>query len=362
MRRTAWMGLMFLFLVVSAFARQAEVSLALRGLDPVELVAGREVAGREELAVVRGHYRYLFASTESRAAFNASPERYSIQFGGACQRMGPLGGLGSPDRFHLHDGRIYIFASDSCRNSFKKDPVRHVDRDDPLPEGTAEEVQRGEALVQRMLAGLGGADKVDSVASYRATVKRVVQGKDGSVEGTLGLTAAFPDRFRRDETWAPWTGTHVAAPGGGFITSGEEWWPSDESVQAYLVRELHRMPLALLKARREPGFRAVAAGRGRVGETEVEVLRAGVRGATTTLSVDPATGRVLEVTYPGRTDDGIGQVTKRFSDFRTVDGGLVLPFREEILYNGKPASTPVDRYDSIAVNSRIDPSLFQPPG
>ena len=101
--------------------------LALRGLDPLELVAGNEVEGDPALTYDRNGFRYAFVSEENREEFHEEGGRYEIQLGGACGRMGPLSGTGDPDNFLVHDGKIYVFASDACRESFKKDPAKHVD-------------------------------------------------------------------------------------------------------------------------------------------------------------------------------------------------------------------------------------------
>ena len=103
-----------------------EPELALHGLDPVSLCEGAEAEGREDLLVTRGRYVYRFASEESRARFLEDPERWGVQWGGGCGRMGPLSGVGSPERWTVHDGRIYLFASDECRAGFLSQPERYV--------------------------------------------------------------------------------------------------------------------------------------------------------------------------------------------------------------------------------------------
>lgn len=113
----------------------ASPSEALRGLDPVRLAKGEEVQGLASLAVERGGYRYHFASAADRQAFQSDPERYEIQLKGACAFMAGHGappGSGDPDRFYVHRGRIYIFASENCRDSFKAAPERY------LPQAEAE--------------------------------------------------------------------------------------------------------------------------------------------------------------------------------------------------------------------------------
>jgi putative intracellular protease/amidase/YHS domain-containing protein len=102
---------------------------ALRGLDPVLLTEGREVAGLESLEATHEGYRYLFATEASRAKFLQAPTTYSIQLQGACAlmaRSGSAPGSGDPSRYLVHDRRIYVFATESCRDSFKADPARYL--------------------------------------------------------------------------------------------------------------------------------------------------------------------------------------------------------------------------------------------
>ncbi len=101
----------------------------LRGLDPVLLAQGLEVEGAESIWVERGGYRYAFENAANRERFLAEPERFEIQLAGACAFMASSGappGSGDPDRYLVHDQRVYIFASESCRLSFQVDPERYL--------------------------------------------------------------------------------------------------------------------------------------------------------------------------------------------------------------------------------------------
>ena len=114
----------------AAISETAAPASVLMGLDPVLLTRGEEVAGVEEIWLEHGGYRYLFASAESRDRFNSEPDLYEIQFDGACAYMASSGarpGSGNPDRYWVHDGRIYIFATENCRVTFKADPGRYLD-------------------------------------------------------------------------------------------------------------------------------------------------------------------------------------------------------------------------------------------
>ena len=51
-------------------------TLALKGLDPVLLVDGREEKGKPEIVASHGSYRYQFVSEPNRAKFAADPEKF----------------------------------------------------------------------------------------------------------------------------------------------------------------------------------------------------------------------------------------------------------------------------------------------
>lgn len=97
---------------------------ALRGLDPVLLVAGEEKPGDPRFTLERDGRRYRFASAETRDRFAADPERYAIQGDGQCPVYPSA--EADPAVFTVHDGRIYIFASESCIEKFRQDPAYYV--------------------------------------------------------------------------------------------------------------------------------------------------------------------------------------------------------------------------------------------
>lgn len=105
---------------VRAADGKREDVLALKGLDPVALVAGREVKGKEEFSASCDGFRFLFADAANKAKFEKDPGRYGIQFHGNCAVMPDYKAL--PDLFTVYKGRIYGFGSEGCRTAFEKDP------------------------------------------------------------------------------------------------------------------------------------------------------------------------------------------------------------------------------------------------
>jgi hypothetical protein len=86
-----------------------------------------------------------------------------------------------------------------------------------------------------------------------------------------------------------------------------------------------------------------------------------IDGTNYTLGVDPATGRLLTLSYWRRGPAGyFGNLTKVFSDFRTVDG-VTLPFKVTATFNDEPWKEQSANVVSIAINGKPDPALFEKP-
>jgi len=331
---------------------------ALNGFDPVALTQGTETKGKEELQATQGRYRYLFANVENKKKFEAAPGQYGIQFDGYCMKMGPLSGRGSPERWLVADGRIYLFASESCRNTFKSDPAAFTDRADAPATGTDAEKKQGRELIERALKGFGGADKVDGLKNVRWETTTVYEQEGKKTEMRQATTAVLPARLRLDYSYGEFSEGHALADGRVVEVSGKgEVTPLPAEVYEFVRRRLYREPLALLRARTQPDFVAVAAGSGEVNGAKVDWVNVSYAGATTKLGIEAKTGRVLTTVYHGRTPSKMGEIARTYSDFKEMEGGLILPQNWAMAYDGKPpASKPPSR--SVALNVPIEPRMF----
>jgi hypothetical protein len=105
--------------------RARETTLALRGLDPVLLVEGREEMGKPEIVSSHGPHRYQFVSEPNRVRFESDRAKFSIQNSTCLVVPGaPL----DPSLFAVHDRRIYAFATSDCVDEFKRRPAEFVKR------------------------------------------------------------------------------------------------------------------------------------------------------------------------------------------------------------------------------------------
>ena len=324
--------------------------LALKGLDPVSLAAGQETPGLESLEATFGRFKYRFATAANRKAFLAKPEAHAIQFGGACGKMGPFSGSGNAERYFIHDKRIYIFASDFCRDAFKKSPESYIERPNAAPVGTEEEKREGAKRVARALEGFGGAAAVDGLKTM-SRVESITYRQGGKeTVGSGRATWVFPDSVRVEEDYGTAYG-HVLKGNAGFELYGKMSWPLEPALRDDAWRRALREPLMMLRNRGVKGFVAVARG-----DDRVEVS---LDGATSLWTLDAKTGRIVKAEYKSRRAT-VGDTSVVYSDFKTVKG-LVLPHARAVSFNGKAIVVPETRLEKLDVNPDVKPELFLQP-
>lgn len=342
-------SLLVLIVLMSSVSAQSSVSetvIPLEGLDPVMLSQGKEVQGDMKYKVTRGRFQYIFASAENRAAFEKDPSRYEIQLDGHCARMGAPT-AGNPDLYYVHNGRIYIFGSEECQTLFKAAPEKYLEVP-PAPKSppTAEMIKRGQELIAKAVEALGAGSKLDQLRSFQRTELRGNQVKNI-------LTVAFPDSLRQETVRPNFTLVSVITPAESFFMANNRTRPMAEENRALIYKDLNHDPIFLLRARTQPEFKAWVTSNDSV---DVELA-----GFTTTLGIDPATGRVVSQTYRGRGPGGVvGQIVINYSDFRTVEG-LLLPFKTTATFDGQPFPALSATIEAVTVNGQLDPITFKKP-
>jgi len=311
----------------------------------VMLSQGKEVQGDLKFKVTRGRFQYLFANAENKATFEKDPSKYEIQLDGACARMGAPT-TGNPDLYFVHNGRIYIFGSEECQTHFKAAPEKYLEVPAaPKSPPTEEMIKRGQELLGKAVEALGGASKLDQLVSFQKTDQRGNQVK--SI-----LTMAFPDTLRQEIVRPNFTLVSVITPGDSFFIANNGARPMPEGNRAAIYKELYHELVVLFRARTRSDFKASANGN----DVDVELP-----GFTTTIAIDPGTGRVVSQTYRGRGPGGVlGQIVINYSDYRNVDG-LSLPFKTTATFDGEPLPPLSATIETIKVNGQIDPSSFKKP-
>jgi YHS domain-containing protein len=350
--------LLLLLVGASSAAQEGTPEIAIEGLDPVLLVQGREVQGRSEIHAVHGGLEYLFASAESRALFESDEQRYAVQLAGACARMGAPT-RGNPDLYTVHDGRIYLFGSEDCRRLFQAAPSKYLEPEQPPLARSPEAERRARAFLDKAVAWMGGEERLGGLLGYELRTRLVETRPNREIQISHHTTALFPARIR-DEAVTPWgESTQVLAPDDAFLLTPRGARPLHSLERRELETVQHRLPLVILRLRVEPGFVAVHAGSGLVGESAVEQVELELAGLRMTLGIEAASGRIASLAYRGRRPGGeVGNVVEVFSDYRSALG-LTLPYRSTASVDGAPLR--VLSLESLTLDPHVEPALFARP-
>lgn len=105
--------------------------VAIQGYDAVAYHTRQEaVKGERSFRHVWRGVTWLFASSENRDAFAASPEKFMPEFGGFCA-YGVSRGYAvdiDPQAFSIVDGRLYLNYSKGVQRTWNQDRAGHIDK------------------------------------------------------------------------------------------------------------------------------------------------------------------------------------------------------------------------------------------
>ena len=222
-----------------------------------------------------------------------------------------------------------------------------------------ESAAKGAEIVRKIVASLGGAEKIDGVKNLRITTQMTMSTGRGDMQ--VRATSLFipPDRIRQEMVTQMGTMTMVVTPAEAFMNTPRGIQPLPDSRRAELVKSMSREPLLLFQKRADPGFSAMYSGTEEIASAKADVVAVALQGETVRFSVETATGRVLRVSYKGTGPGGVpGERTSIYSDYRDVSG-VMLPWKTEILFNGEPAGSVI--VEDLAVNVTVDDAAFAKP-
>lgn len=341
-----------------AIMAQATDAPALKGHDPVALCRGVEKPGNPKISTTYRGYRYQFASEANRATFLKDPERWAIQFDGACMKMGPTSGKGSPTRYAVHDGHIYVFASDSCYQWFVLDPEKYIDRPEVFQPGSAESVKLARQWLDKAVKFSGGADRLKKLQSLQIV--------------TSYATAAEPEKETHTitRTWTSWGHYkfHWKSPEyqyGSLVTPKKSWSlyseleESGPSTHAWSVRSKSHEPLMLLAAHLKGELQMKHLGVSSDREGVFHRVQVFAQGALTTLAIDAGSGKIRSAEYVGRSGPGVASILKHFKEYRSVSG-YQLPSAVTTVIGGQREKDPLATIKEIKINGTFPDGFWTP--
>jgi YHS domain-containing protein len=349
----------FVALFAAQFAAQVRAQEpALRGFDPIALAKGKQESGKAEFATEHGGYRYRFASAEARDAFAREPERWSIQLGGACARMGPLSGAGDPQRWLVHKERIYVFASDQCRDRFAKGPDAFLAVDEPPPADAAA-LAAGQALLQRAVAAHGGAERLRAWRTWRH--ERTT--KNGDLTEQHRVQLAVPDSARIDHDYvghANWSYSRVVSPAASFFVESGATRAMGADAQREVRRTLLCEPLLALRLALDGRATVAAAGKRDGAGGAQQELAVWCDGGLVTFGIG-SDGCVRSARCRGRGPGAsFGALELAFDDWQET-GELRAPATIRATFDGVAAPELGERRTNLAVDVDLPAATFAAP-
>ena len=100
----------------------------------------------------------------------------------------------------MHDGRIYIFGSDECHKRFVATPAKFLPPTPAAMPAARKAHDDGRALVDRAVAAIGGAARLDALTSYVEAWSFIQPGMQGDVPVDARALWRFPGGVRMERT------------------------------------------------------------------------------------------------------------------------------------------------------------------
>jgi zinc protease len=218
----------------------------------------------------------------------------------------------------------------------------------------------GRALLDKVVAGLGGAARLAEVKALRQKSTARMKTPQGEMMVEIDSLTVLPDRLRQQMRTQMMMGTMttVVTPEASFLSTpmGMRDLPSSQRDAA--LKDLRTNPIYVAQHAADPKVVVTAGGSEKLGESELRVLDVRLEGAEVRWLVDPSSGRILRSIGKGVGPSGPTEQVTDYSDFREV-GGLTLAFKRAMMRNGEDAGSV--EIAEIEINPQVDPKLFEKP-
>jgi len=131
--------LLLLFVTLPAFGQNKTLlnldkqGVAIQGYDPVAFFTqNKPVKGRPEFESKYNGARYLFATAEDKATFDANPAKYEPQFGGFCAYAASQNHTAPVkiEAFQIVNGRLLMQYDLDVQKTFNKDTQGNLQKAD----------------------------------------------------------------------------------------------------------------------------------------------------------------------------------------------------------------------------------------
>ncbi|HMD97800.1 MAG TPA: caspase family protein [Terriglobia bacterium] len=212
-------------------------------------------------------------------------------------------------------------------------------------------------LLNRIVVGMGGWDRVREVRSLRIRGSVQMATPAGTLQGVLESIAVFPDRLWQQLTLP--TGATIetlATPSLAFTRALGQTQAMSTAERDAILKELRTDPNWVAQHAGEPGYTLRAGGSEQVGEYSTRILEVDADGAHERWYVEPRSGLVVRTVAERMGADGMAEEVTDNSDWRSY-GGFVSPAQQRTYRRGVLVRS--GQVLELSVNPTINPALFQ---
>ena len=241
--------------------------------------------------------------------------------------------------------------------------VTALDISIPPPPGSTKEAPvasnaEGKALLAKVIEGLGGVKKVQSVKSVRQKVSILANTPQGEMSIDAEQLWVLPDRLWQKMTTPMGEMTIVLSPTAAFMAApmGTRDMPASRKEDA--MSDMRREPLVVAQHADDPKFVFSGGGTEKIGEVEAKVLDVNADGTRVRWFIDPQTGRIVRATSQSTGPEGPGEQVVDYSDWKSVEG-LSVPYKEVRTRGGERESSV--EVKEVEINPTVDMKLFEKP-
>jgi zinc protease len=246
-------------------------------------------------------------------------------------------------------------------------PVKNIDITIPPPPGAKEAESakptasndEGKALAAKVIAAMGGEEKLAAVKSVKAKITLTQKTPQGEFPIPMETVIVYPDHLHAEMQTPGGTMNVVVTPDTAFMAfvgQGMRDLPSSQKTES--IEQIKRDPIFIASHANDANIFFHAGSTEKVGDVEARIVDVNSDGAYIRWFVDPQTGHILKETYPTLAQSGPVQGETNFDDWKPL-GGLTIPTVRHNKQNGQDSSTAT--YTALEVNPMIDPKLWEKP-
>jgi len=246
-------------------------------------------------------------------------------------------------------------------------PVKVVDITiPPLPGAKEDESakptasnEEGKALAAKVVAAMGGEDKLAAVRALKAELTVTQKTPQGDLPMQMETVIVFPDRLHAEMQTPGGTMNIVVTPDAAFMAvPGQGMRDFPASQKAETLEQIKRDPIFIASHWKDPNVFFHAGGTEKVGDTDARIVDVNAAGTPIRWFVDPQSGHILKETYKTLSQGGPVQGETDMDNWKPISG-LNLPLLRHNKQNGQDSST--SEYTALELNPVVDPKLFDKP-